>query len=351
MKQGLLAAGLFITLIFTVIHGIDKNQPELENGTGKKVRLLSTFPLENRSIELFRKKWDMYKPVYKGNPYLVKPGVKSPYSAGKLEPEFLKDGLNSFKFFRWMLGFSEDVVLDDQYNTWCMKGCVLMYAKKTLGHYVDRPEDMSTNFWHEAISGLKGANLLAAGDSNFNLHDAMRSWLDDTSERNIMGLGHRVALMSPYIKKIGFGKYWRFGAIYVSDYTSRDDEVLWPRKVHYIGWPCAGYFPVEYFNKNQGWLIKMNGYLDTIDDADAYYRITLRSLQDGRSWEFTTNTPVYKKNESYFYKGRRTIVFRPGSNFTCKAGEEYEVTFSDIRLTNGEKALIRYPVRFFSLKK
>jgi len=316
--------------------------------TNSAVRLLKPIPTESRTQADIIARWKQAKPTFTGNPYLELPSLAPPHSPGKLDPDFLNDGLKMLNFIRYLAGIPDAVTLNASLNETCQNACVLMAATRKIAHAIGKPANMSASFHTKAAVGLRRSNLRYAGKP-ITLDRAVRDWTDDSDRSNIDRLGHRSGILTYLMRKTGFGMAGQYSAVDVRDYEV-SGAVTWPEHHEFMCWPAAGYFPVQMMHRGTAWKITLRFNFDPVSKPFSKYSLTLKRMNDGRIWKFSEGDTKYTRDGNYIssYVGP-VFIFRPDASFTCNPGDIYEVSLKGLELKPGEHAEIRYQVKLFSL--
>lgn len=209
------------------------------NEEALKVREEKENPVHRvRTKDELLKKWEELKPVFKSKetPYLEFPSGKPPYVAGKLKPEYLKDAINYLNFIRYLVGFPDDLTLNEEYNKFAQHGALLNSCHGELNHFPNPAKGMSSEFYQTAKTGTSMSNL-AMGTRSLN--DSTDLYMEDIA---VNTLGHRNWIMHPRLKEVGFGfvasEGYNFSSLFVIGEQKIDGI-----DYNYLCWPPAGFFP------------------------------------------------------------------------------------------------------------
>ncbi len=315
-------------------------------------RKLPVLPISNERIEYLKDKWVELSPKFVGRKFNEVPNLKSPYSSGVLNQEFINDGVSMVKYLRLLAGLSDDVYASSSANTKSQYGAVLN-ATSEFSHTPKKPEDMSTTFYNTAYNATSTSNLSAGTDG---LSNSVKYLMEDSDVSNIDRIGHRRWILLPNLKEFGLGyveinsgyrKYTVmkvFGGLETVD--ADYDHVLWPNK---------DYFPTEFIKSNTPWTVTLNpNKYDNKKTSEI--RVEITSKKTGVKVNFDKNDT--NKSDKYFnvetngYGVPYCIIFRPGKDtFTqYSSGDIYDVKINNIYLINGDIITFEYQIEFFDLE-
>jgi len=175
------------------------------------------------------------------------PGVKAPYSFGRVQQKHLQDGLNTTNFVRYVAGLPDDIELDMTREETQQAAAVIQAVHGGLSHYPTKPANMSEAFYKLAYEGAKTSNI-SAGRSKL-YENVVRGYMSDLGDNNLSAVGHRRWILNPQMKKTMFGaayapnsKYDWYSSMYAFNKDRSKDDVSY----QYIAWPSPGAFPVEF---------------------------------------------------------------------------------------------------------
>ncbi len=312
------------------------------------------------------------------------PSLQAPHSAGKLTEDSLQLALNRLNLLRRLAGLPR-VEWSEELNTAAQHGAVLL-AGTPFSHQPEKPEEMSQEFYDQAISALAAANL-AGGVSPSKAVDLFMSDSDilkdadgnvDEVSSNLALLGHRRWQLSPLLGKVGFGYAYDdpaddpvaepTPAAEESGAPGEETEPELPRfnyrhyvveqvldtsaeyfDYDFIGWPASGKFPNDVFNGSTAWSISLNEekYQDPVKEE---LTVTL-SRADETVWIFKGDETYSVADGNYFnveysaYGISNCIIFRP-ENIENYDGV-YRVEVQGLKDLAGNPAEFVYEVDFF----
>jgi len=303
-----------------------------------------------RQIDDIKAKWQQYKPKAVTTVFAENPVVTKPYSPGALTPEFLVNGLNMFKFVRYLADLSENIVYTDELNDIGQHGAVILAAIGQLTHTPSKPADMPEAFYKKAYNSTKTANIHMNTAKTASLQDAVRGFCDDSDEGNIDRLGHRRWMLNPKLGKVGFGyassSAGNFIPIQIFDKSNTEkidaDYVLWPNK---------GYFPSGFFATTQAWSVSLNQSSYDLNKCKPTVKLT--SLTSGREWKFSASDN--DKKGKYFNIEKSgfgmpyCIIFRPDGISSLDTDKRFKVEIGGLVDKSDKPRKIEYEVEFFTL--
>jgi hypothetical protein len=364
--------GLSITLILSCSEHSGQEFDDWLNGSsssgssssGSSGRLSSSFSSNNssssssqwqssnseRKIAEITAKWQQYKPKNATTIFSETPNTTNPYSAGVLTSEFLDNGLNTFKFVRYLAGLSENIVYTDELNDLAQHGAVILAGLGELTHKPSKPSDMDEVFYEKAYKSTSTANIHWTSAKSSTLENAIKNFCDDSSEGNIDRVGHRRWMLNPPLGKVGFGyatsSAGAFIPIQVFDKSNTEKT-----DVEYVLWPNKGYFPSSFFKTTQAWNVSLNSNRYNLSKCNPTVKLT--SLSDGKEWVFSASDK--DKNGKYFnintgnYGMPYCIIFRPDGISSFDLNKKFKVEIEGLVDNSDKKQRIEYEVEFFTL--
>jgi len=310
------------------------------NGSRRELRLSTKYSLFtseelNRIFEI-NKMLDDIAPKAQSI-YTAEPNIQPPYNIGRINRDFLNDGLNYVNFVRYMAGLPP-VALSDTLNHTAQHGAFVLLATGVLTHNPSNTANLPDDLFSLGRTACASSNL---GRGHRSLYDFNRSCMDDSDSRNISGVGHRRWLLSPVMGQIGMGYAGTWSAAYVFDNSANFTD--WDT----INWPPAGLFPRREFAAHIAWSVSLgNNYR-----AGADTEVKIVRQGDGKTWTLSDSSAKTGRNyfnisgASYGRNGP-CIIFRPNID-GYKIGEAYAVTITGLTGSDGEPRTLQYTVRFF----
>jgi len=329
--------------ISSAVSSINSNSSDSSSQT-------SSNESESDQITEIKGKWQQYKPKIVTKVFLETPNVTKPYQAGALTPEFLNNGLNTFKFVRYLAGLSENIIYTDELNNLGQHGAVILARLGHLTHTPSKPSDMDQVFYKRAYESTTTANIHMTTANSSTLQEAVRGFCDDSDEGNIDRLGHRRWMLNPKLGKTGFGyatsSSGSFIPIQVFDQSNTEkidmDYVLWPNK---------GYFPSSFFTTTQAWSVSLNP--DSYNLSRCKPIVKLTCLSNGKEWVFSASD---KNKKGKYFNIEKTnfgmpycIIFRPDGISSFAFNKKFKVEIDGLVDKSGKTEKIEYEVEFFTL--
>gem|GEM_PF-1284838 len=336
-------------------------------------------PDEWKSIDDIRVKWGQLAPVYDGQPYVAAPATTAPYAIGKLQEDFIADGVAMTNFVRYLADLPDNVQGQTSLNEEAQYGAVLLAAHGQLSHEPEpKPQKMAQDFYEQGYAATKSSNLaqyysrysgrlseVPAGMAGERLSPAVsvREYMRDEDTYNMAQVGHRRWILEPTLQATGFGYADRWGeesgkAYYNQFSVMRVIQEKRPTvdvSYDYVSWPGKGYFPLEFFPGNDPWSVSLNP--EKYDEPDAArVKVTLKRLSDGKVWTLDRKDTAVSKSDEFFrvstdgYGIPYCIIFRPSGESGFEPGDALEVKITGVTDRNGQEAVIQYPVVFFALE-
>lgn len=318
--------------------------------TTRKITARELDPDVQGRIKEIKGYWDSIKPINKEIEYIEKPSSVFPYSLGKLTDETLKNALNVTNFVRYVAYLPSDVKLNEQFNREAQAASVVNAANNLLTHYPTRPKDMDNSLYELGSYGARTSNL---GQGFRSIVDSIiMGYMYDGDSSNIDRVGHRLWVLSPKLKEVGFGyatskdNVGFTGMKVISDNMHYNSEKYYD----YISWPAKTAMPAQLFTKSYPWSVSLNPEIYNRYEIDNV-KVELTRMSDNKTWTFSKDS-----KDGYFNIGTGnygylpfTIIFSPDDMPTYNSGDHYKVTISNLRKINGEYATISFDTVFFNL--
>ncbi|CAI6085575.1 hypothetical protein PAECIP112173_04688 [Paenibacillus sp. JJ-100] len=315
--------------------------------------------LPERTEQEINQKWTQWM-SNKDQPvtYTQKPSTTAPYVAGVVSDSSLETALRAANFYRYLSGLEGDLVLDSALNLQAQHGAVLV-STGPLSHFPARPADMAKDFFDLGAKSASSSNLFAAYGTTGNLAvKSIEAYMDDSDASNISALGHRRWILSPQLKKVGFGVASRDNKNYASQFstmqvmdTSRNGKL----RYNYSLYPNRGAFPIEAFNAAQAWSVQLNPDIFA-KPSNAEVQVELTRISDQKTWNFSAKTPVSSDPSKAFfnvnsdgYGYNYAVIFRPDNLKSLKDGDTFNVRVTGLKKKDGSSAEIVYQTNFFSI--
>jgi hypothetical protein len=281
--------------------------------------------------------------------YTQQPTYTPPYFAGVVQQSLIDAALGEVNYIRKLAGVPGDLRLNQDYMNKAQHSAVLMDVNDVMSHYPTQPPDMPDDFFQLGYEGSGNSNIHVGWSfyngvktGNDSLLVSIKSFMDDSGERNIANLGHRRWLLNPPMQETGFGISSRNGysAIYVTD-RSREVEFDYD----YIAWPVATQHPLSYFGSSQAWSVTLHRTVYAKCDDNVAVKLTRQ--RDGKSWSFEANggDGYFNISDSIY---EECIIFRPDGVGAYESGDSYLIEITGLRTINGDAAVITYSTSFIA---
>lgn len=267
--------------------------------------------------------------------YSDAPRLSSSYEPGSLSKSDLNSALHLLENIRYIAGLPADLKLSNDYNRMAQAASLVNYSNDSISHYPEFPSNISSKTAKSGIKACAESNLAWDSWQNTSLeHSILNVWMKDDSVSNIKALGHRRWILSPEMKRTGFGAVsgsrGTYNTMYVFDFGRKV-------KTNYqVAWP-AQQMPVSYFPEGTPWSLSLGKVLNS-----EKIKVTLTRLSDNKVWNFSkkqADGAFYVNNDGYGQKG--CIIFNPKNIGHCKSGDKFIVKVSGV----GKE--ISYSVNFF----
>lgn len=267
--------------------------------------------------------------------YSDAPRLSSSYEPGSLSKSDLNSALHLLENIRYIAGLPADLKLSNDYNRMAQAASLVNYSNDSISHYPEFPSNISSKTAKSGIKACAESNLAWDSWQNTSLeHSILNVWMKDDSVSNIKALGHRRWILSPEMKRTGFGAVsgsrGTYNTMYVFDFGRKV-------KTNYqVAWP-AQQMPVSYFPEGTPWSLSLGKVLNS-----KKIKVTLTRLSDNKVWNFSkkqADGAFYVNNDGYGQKG--CIIFNPKNIGHCKSGDKFIVKVSGV----GKE--ISYSVNFF----
>ncbi|MBU5441494.1 leucine-rich repeat domain-containing protein [Paenibacillus sp. MSJ-34] len=304
------------------------------------------------SIEQVVEKWRQYRPAYAGNPYAEQPGLYPPYRTGKLDSDYLQDGIHTINFMRFLAGMPENAMLDEALNDQAMQS-VIRNAVADLKSAGQSMPDLPAALGQQAGSGNIGYLTFNVTNPMLglpSLQEAVSGTIRDTSSLERLS-GKRNTFLAPERTRFGFGFAFTPSLHYrsIAFNTPADSGAA---DYDYIAWPGAGAFPLSEMSEYDGWTVRLNpnkyGNLSA-----SQVKVTLQRINDNKTWSFSAADQGKQGDRaSKFFavdSASGSITFRPDQLMFLNDYDVYKVHISGIRDNGGSEKTISYEVRFFDL--
>ncbi|WP_282941085.1 stalk domain-containing protein [Paenibacillus sp. RC67] len=302
-------------------------------------------------------------PVFSGDVFEEKPRITAPHKPGKLNTDFVEDGVKTVNLMRYLAGLPDDLVQDSALNEQAQYGAVLLADFGKLSHTPSKTLGMEEPFYKKGYLSTSTSNIYSiyAANSAIKLNGLLTrtvvSYMSDHDETNRETVGHRRWILYPPLQKIGFGlaegrrsNDYRtyFSPLQVFDKSRKD-------KFDYdvIAWPGKGYFPTKYFQGNDPWSISLNPeqfVKPSLQDVS----VSITRLNDDMIWTMDRDDLERTSGKAYFnvdtaaYGVPYCIIFRPDTDMQYNDGDRFVVKVSGLKDRQGDPVSVSYQVVMFA---
>lgn len=302
-------------------------------------------------------------PVFSGDIFEEKPHITAPHKPGKLNSDFVEDGVKTVNLMRYLAGLPDDLVQDSALNEQAQYGAVLLADYGKLSHTPVKTVGMEEPFYKKGYLSTSTSNIYSIYASsnaiklNGLLSRTVVSYMSDYDDTNRETVGHRRWILYPPLQKIGFGlaegrrsNDYRtyFSPMQVFDKSRKD-----PFDYDMITWPGKGYFPLSYFHGNDPWSISLNPerfMKPSLEDVS----VSITRLNDDTIWSMDKDNKESHSGKPYFnidtnaYGVPYCIIFKPNSEMHYNDGDRFEVNVSGLKDRAGYPILVNYQVAMFA---
>ncbi|WP_010275623.1 S-layer homology domain-containing protein [Paenibacillus senegalensis] len=318
--------------------------------------------LPTRSEQEVNDKWNQWmKPGSTELPIFVDtPSTSLPYAAGSLHGDYVQQGLNAANFYRFISGLDGNLVLDPSLNKQAQHGAVLIAISGQLTHEPKQPAGMPNDFYELGYQSAGTSNLYYAyGQTGNFLVNSIVAYMNDSDKFNIDRVGHRRWILSPQLQKVGFGLATIHNSAknqteYYSVMQIFDKSKPHPADYNYSLFPNKGSFPIEAFGADQAWSIQLNPqHFQKPQLSDVQVQVT--RLADQKTWQL--NHTTQQNGQAYFNVDTNqfgygyAVIFRPDGIEQLADGDQFQVTVTGLKKSDGTSAEISYQTNFFNVGK
>jgi len=345
--------------------------------------------VKQRTREDIMRKWQQYKPMSMDfmlkDPYEIYESVpslyKASYAIGKIKPVYVKDGINTVNFVRYLAGLQDDVVADWTLADQQQAASLINEANGELSHNPDHPEGMSDTLFDLGVKGTSSSNLVY-GPLTF--YSSVLAYMSDSDQSNIDHVSHRRWILNPLMKKTMFGMiydkaYYEYYPSSSRDLTLDQYPSIYPILHQYsysmfypyssmyalneerpkgsvsydtISWPSAGDFPIEMFAADDPWSISVNpDRYDASHTSDIQVQLT--RVRDNRVWNLNKSNSdqegIYFNVETGRYGVPFCIIFRPDNVKSILPEDQFSIKVSGLYTKDGKPTQLEYKTTFFNL--
>jgi len=204
---------------------------------------------------------------------------------------------------------------------------------------------MTENMFSSGSNGAKTSNL-GVGYRSI-VQSIVDGYMNDGDNRNIDRVGHRLWILSPKLKQVGFG-FANAKNTHSTGHTAMKviDSNMYNNtspEYDFISWPAHTAMPTKYFTSEFPWSVSLNA--DKYDSKKiGNVQVRLVRLTDGKTWNFS-----HAKSDGYFHVSTGnygylpyTIIFRPNEKPSYQPNEKYRVTISNLTKDDGQAATVEF---------
>ena len=138
--------------------------------------------------------------------YSDAPRLSSSYEPGSLSKSDLNSALHMLENIRYIAGLPADLKLSNDYTRMAQAASLVNYSNDSISHYPEFPSNISSKIAKSGMKACAESNLAWDSWQNTSLeHSILNVWMKDDSVSNIKALGHRRWILSPEMKRTGFG--------------------------------------------------------------------------------------------------------------------------------------------------
>ncbi|MCR5485313.1 MAG: Ig-like domain-containing protein [Clostridiales bacterium] len=316
------------------------------------------------------REWKEIPETYTGTVYDSVPKTTSPYSAGKLNKNYLNDGLMLFNFYRYVSRMPK-VTLSE---TECEKqqyGCVVLAALNQLTHTPSKPNGMSDSFYNR---GYVAANTSNTGAGTYTDTQSLRKVIQSCFEENNLDnlhnlryVSHRRWILAPNLTSVGFGQ--ARSEVTISPvstetlvFNSISTTAATPMQVcsdyDYISFPPSGYCPSELVNVFYPWNVSFNTNKYKFTDVKNI-KVKITRQSDNKVFtlpavkdEAVSVQSSYVRADTALYGIPSCIVFHisPLELGADSYHGTYKFEISGLKTAAGADAVLKYSTTFFSFE-
>ncbi|WP_179135955.1 stalk domain-containing protein [Paenibacillus sp. 32352] len=320
-------------------------------------------PLNGRTKRQIDARIRASAPVFSGAVFEEKPHITAPHKPGKLNTDYVEDGVKAVNLMRYLAGLPDDLVQDSSLNEQAQYGAVLLADYGKLSHTPGKTAGMDEDFYKKGYLSTSTSNIYSiyAASSAIKpsslLTRTVASYMSDHDDSNRATVGHRRWILYPPLQKIGFGlaegRRFHDYRTYYSPMQVFDKSRPVPFEYDIITWPGKGYFPLPYFQGSDPWSVSLNPELfkkPNLGDVT----VTLTRLNDQTIWTLDQEDQEGRNGGTYFnvdttaYGVPYCIIFKPNDGIQYMDGDHFEVQISGLKDRQGNPASVNYQVVMFA---
>jgi hypothetical protein len=306
-----------------------------------KKLVVASMLAENKTKSAIKKKYQELSPKYQGNPLVDAPKLSAPYKAGKLHPNFIKDGLNMTNFVRYLANMNSNIQLNAEDSMSAQHKAVLLEASfdRNNPHFPPKPRDMSDEFYEIAKPSWENLHF-----NQYSIANAVVGFMDDPGEHNLQHVGHRTSILSPNLSGVGFGFTSNYSVMHMSSNVKQDTGYLY----EYIAWPSTGNFPLSFARGANVWSLELNGDIYASLDKNKI-KITVTNQRTKK--RSLLSKPVGYSDQGYLFVNPDLITFKPNSSLQYQEGDTLTIQVEGVENISGAPSTIKYDIHLFDLSE
>ncbi len=311
--------------------------------------VLSDAQIQTRTAQI-NHQWAALKPVNGRVEFVEQPSTQPPYILGQLTQTTLTEALNVTNFIRYVAGLPADLQLNEAFNKEAQAASVVNAANRLLTHHPKKPAEMEEAMYQLGYKGASTSNI-AMGYSSI-IQSIASGYMEDGDANNIASVGHRLWILSPTLKEVGFGYANRYSAMKVYGGKQAASYVDYD----FVSWPAETAMPLSNRGKNitfwngvYPWSVSLNP-AKYDNQATQNVQVELVRLNDKQTWTFNAQASDGYFNISTGAYGNLpyTIIFRPDA-VSYKPGDRFQVNITGLKTKTGAETSIRFETTFFEL--
>jgi hypothetical protein len=237
--------------------------------------------------------------------FTQEPNLDPPYRAGEVAAESMQEALKALKLYRYLAGLPwTHLAIDPSASKKAQPAAVLINKLKRCTHTPSKPADMDDAFFKVAETGCHESNL-SEGESQ--LPGTVRDFMDDSGPTNRAAIGHRLWMLKPQLKRVGFGFVPGWGALHVQDGAW---EPVSPQFKSF-GFPSAGYYPRGLVEPNYVWNVSISPSAAVLPPSATPTVKVTRLDEHFQPVEEVKTDSIAVVREPLQMKGWSVVVFQP----------------------------------------
>lgn len=290
---------------------------------------------EKALLEKARERYANYRRLYKeaGYYYEIEPQYETlPLTAGMLNEKIGKGAVEFLNAIRVGAGIPAVTYSKELSEGAQCKSTLTCYLSvndidNPSPHFPPQPEGVDDEYYRKAMLG-SGENLFMCGITSSDVVGSIRYALDDSyGVGQRYERGHRYNLLDPRWTEVGLGNTVQQGAHKMNGNAKPNvDVVAWPSKGIMLAESMAG--------NNMMFTCKFyNGYRANDDTV-----VTVKCLNNDKTWRIAKNS----LSDLQDFNASDDLISYYDSTVTLVAGNVYEITFENLKDSNGKNVKYTY---------